>query len=289
MRPRLIAMAIVTHRAAARPRAYVRVKGPDAEEFLQRMLSNDVDAGRRRLLDALLLTPKARLVAPLRVWRRGADDFLLLTEPELGDVRPLDARCARASRRSARSSPRSTRRRSCSASPTGSRVSFRERSRCSTRDSSATLDDEELERARIETRVPAWGKELDEIDPPRRGRARPRRTSRSRRVAIRGRSRSRGCTTAVTRTASCACSTSTARDPATRSPRREGRRPRDERRRGRRARLRADRGAGRRRGRRRRRGRLRAAPPFLMKLIWPLVSSTAHLMSSSDSICWSRA
>src|SRR5207248_5737485 len=36
--------------------------------------------------DALLLTPKARIVAPLRIVRRAQDDFLLLTEPELGDV-----------------------------------------------------------------------------------------------------------------------------------------------------------------------------------------------------------
>ena len=34
---------------------------------------------------ALLLTAKARLIAPLTVLRRGADDFLLLTEPTLGD------------------------------------------------------------------------------------------------------------------------------------------------------------------------------------------------------------
>ena len=48
------------------------------------MLSNDVTAGE--LVDALLLTPKSRLIAPLRVWRRGPEDFLLLTEPELGEV-----------------------------------------------------------------------------------------------------------------------------------------------------------------------------------------------------------
>ena len=35
---------------------------------------------------ALLLTPKARVIAPLRVWRRAETDFLLLTEPELGAV-----------------------------------------------------------------------------------------------------------------------------------------------------------------------------------------------------------
>jgi folate-binding protein YgfZ len=47
------------------------------------MLSNDVpDQGS---VDALLLTPKARVIAPVLVWRRGADDVLLLTEPELGE------------------------------------------------------------------------------------------------------------------------------------------------------------------------------------------------------------
>jgi tRNA-modifying protein YgfZ len=59
------------------------VQGPDAEDFLQRMLSNDVTA---QVCDALLLTPKARVIAPLRVWRRGDGDFLLLTEPELGET-----------------------------------------------------------------------------------------------------------------------------------------------------------------------------------------------------------
>jgi folate-binding protein YgfZ len=50
------------------------------------MVSNDVVAlpvGGR--CDALLLTPKSRVIAPLVVLRRGADDFLLLTEPELGE------------------------------------------------------------------------------------------------------------------------------------------------------------------------------------------------------------
>jgi folate-binding protein YgfZ len=35
--------------------------------------------------EALLLTPKARIIAPLVVWRRGAADYLLLTEPEAGE------------------------------------------------------------------------------------------------------------------------------------------------------------------------------------------------------------
>ena len=70
--------------AARRQRAYVRVKGPDAIEYLNRMLSNDVPESGSA--DALLLTAKARVIAPLLVWRRGEDDVLLLTEPELGDV-----------------------------------------------------------------------------------------------------------------------------------------------------------------------------------------------------------
>src|ERR1700704_528118 len=77
-------MAIVTPPAARRTRAYVRVQGPDAVDYLNRMLSNDVpDEGS---VDALLLTVKARVIAPLLVWRRGDDDVLLLTEPQLGDV-----------------------------------------------------------------------------------------------------------------------------------------------------------------------------------------------------------
>ncbi len=60
--------------------------GPDAADYLQRMLSNDVvglEVGTA--CDALLLTAKARVIAPLRVWRRAEEDFLLLTEPELGE------------------------------------------------------------------------------------------------------------------------------------------------------------------------------------------------------------
>ena len=71
--------------AARRPRAFVGVTGPGAEDYLQRMVSNDVAAlAPGEACDALLLTPKARVIAPLRVVRRCAEDFLLLTEPELG-------------------------------------------------------------------------------------------------------------------------------------------------------------------------------------------------------------
>ena len=72
---------------AFRPRAYVRVSGRDAEEYLDRMVSNDVAAlGPGEACEALLLTAKGRVLAPLVVLRRRADDFLLLTEPDLGEV-----------------------------------------------------------------------------------------------------------------------------------------------------------------------------------------------------------
>jgi tRNA-modifying protein YgfZ len=73
-------------RFTPRPRSYVRVSGPDAEDYLQRMVSNDVAAlGVGERCDALLLTPKSRVIAPLVVLRRGEENFLLLTEPELGE------------------------------------------------------------------------------------------------------------------------------------------------------------------------------------------------------------
>jgi tRNA-modifying protein YgfZ len=68
-----------------RRRAFVRVRGSDAEEYLQRMVSNDVATlAPGESCDALLLTAKARVIAPMVVSRRGDGDFLLLTEPELG-------------------------------------------------------------------------------------------------------------------------------------------------------------------------------------------------------------
>jgi len=146
-------MSIVTPAAAIRPRAYVRVKGPDAEDFLQRMVSNDVTQGE--FFDALLLTAKARLVAPLRVWRRGADDFLLLTEPELGEaVRTTLLRARFAAK--------------CEIEPeehTSTLVwngDFAEAEELIDADVEPTVDADALERARIEAGVPAWGKELDE-------------------------------------------------------------------------------------------------------------------------------
>ena len=79
-------MATTALRAAPRPREFVSVRGSDAASYLQAMVSNDVeklDVGEA--CEALLLTQKARVVAPMTVLRRRPDDFLLLTEPGLGD------------------------------------------------------------------------------------------------------------------------------------------------------------------------------------------------------------
>src|SRR4051812_21310640 len=143
-------------RAASRPRSYVRVAGPDAEEYLQRMLSNDVTAAE--LVPALLLTPKSRLIAPVRVWRRGPEDFLLLTEPELGEaVRAALLRSRFAAK--------------CE-------IELEEHASAVVFGEAEGLPGEipgtvevldggietggDLERARIEAGVPAWGKELDD-------------------------------------------------------------------------------------------------------------------------------
>jgi tRNA-modifying protein YgfZ len=137
---------------ALRERDYIGVRGPDAEDFLQRMLSNDVT---KAPCDALLLTPKGRIIAPLRVLRRAEDDFLLLTEPGLGEtVRTalLKARFAA----------------KCEIEPEGhSSVlvwdgDFRRAEERINEGLEPTAGAEELERARIEACVTAWGRELDE-------------------------------------------------------------------------------------------------------------------------------
>jgi folate-binding protein YgfZ len=79
-------MAVTALRVALRPRDFVATRGPGAEAFLEAMLSNDV--GKLAIGDsceALLLTPKARVIAPLIVLRRAPDDFLLLTEQGVGE------------------------------------------------------------------------------------------------------------------------------------------------------------------------------------------------------------
>jgi len=129
------------------------VAGPDAVDFLQRMLSNDVTQGEA--VDALLLTAKGRLVAPVRVRRRGDDDFLLLTEPELGEALRTTLLRARFAAK-------------CEVEPE-EHIStlvwsegLADAEEVIDADVEANVDEEELERLRIEAGIPAWGKELDE-------------------------------------------------------------------------------------------------------------------------------
>ena len=145
---------------AARPRDYVGVAGPDAEDFLQRMVSNDVTAAP---CQALLLTPKSRLIAPLVVVRREADDFLLLTEPGLGE--PVLATLLRA-RFAAKVEIEPEEHTSVVVFGEDSGIPNNEFGEAGSEllDTGVepTLDAEELEWMRIEARVPAWGKELDD-------------------------------------------------------------------------------------------------------------------------------
>jgi folate-binding protein YgfZ len=151
----------VATKAYIRPRAYVRVQGPDAAALLQRIVSNDVLA--ERSCEALILTAKGRVVAPLRVWRRGDDDFLLLTEPELGDVVRAHLTRMRVASRC-----------EIAVEEHVSTIVFGAAEGIPTADYGApaveVLDgdvlgeppDEELERLRILARTPRWGCEIDD-------------------------------------------------------------------------------------------------------------------------------
>jgi len=154
-------MTIVTPEVARRERAYVRVQGPEAVAYLNRMLSNDVPESGSA--DALLLTPKARVIAPLLVWRRGEDDVLLLTEPELGDVVVSHLTRMRFAAR-------------CEIAPEEhiSAIVFDDHGGIPNRDYgrpavevldselAPTIGDEQLERLRIEAATPRFGREIDD-------------------------------------------------------------------------------------------------------------------------------
>ena len=130
----------------------MRVSGPDAAGYLQRMISNDVEAlAVGEACDALLLTPKARIIAPLRVLRRDDDDFLVLTEPELGERVAAELTRMRFAAR-------------CEIEPEqheswlvlgGDEI-------LDERPDGDEVDGDEAERARIEAAIPRWGAELDE-------------------------------------------------------------------------------------------------------------------------------
>ena len=147
-------------RIAERPRDYVAVRGPDAEELLQRLLSNDVSQAP---CEALLLTPKARVVATLVVVRRGPDDFLLLTEPGLGAV--VRDSLARA-RFAAKVEIEPEQHRSHVVFGGSDGIPNREYGEPAVEvlDGAleATVDPSELERMRIEAGTPLYGREIDD-------------------------------------------------------------------------------------------------------------------------------
>jgi folate-binding protein YgfZ len=146
-------------------RGYVRVAGPDAADFLERMLSNEVETlavGEAR--QALLLTPKGRIVAPLRVVRESEDAFLLITEAELAEVVSSALMRARFAAR-CEIAVMPLRGYLHLADPgSGMRVEDYGVEAWETWEKAEreAAGPEELEPLRIEAGTPAWGKELDE-------------------------------------------------------------------------------------------------------------------------------
>jgi folate-binding protein YgfZ len=116
------------------------------------MVSNDVAAlGVGDTCYALLLTPKGRIIAPLRVLRRESDDFLLLTEPELGERVTAELRRMRFAAKC-----------EVAAEEHESWLVLGGDEVLDERPEGDEASDEEAERARIEAGVPRWGAELDE-------------------------------------------------------------------------------------------------------------------------------
>jgi folate-binding protein YgfZ len=148
--------------AAARAREFVRVRGSEAADYLQRMVSNDVEAlVPGDACPALLLTAKARVIAPLVVLRRADDDFLLLTEPGLGQVvrehltrMRLRARCE--------IEPEEHKSMLVLGGGEGFATDWPGAREALDAGLTPTLSDEELELRRIESGVPRWEHEIDD-------------------------------------------------------------------------------------------------------------------------------
>jgi folate-binding protein YgfZ len=144
--------SVTSPAVARRARAFVRIAGPDAVDYLQRMVSNDVESlGVGEACDALLLTAKARVIAPLRVLRRESDDFLLLTEPELGEV----VRTELLRMRFAAKVEIEPEEHESWLVLGGDEV-------LDERPAGDEVGEEELERWRIEAGIPRWGREIDD-------------------------------------------------------------------------------------------------------------------------------
>jgi tRNA-modifying protein YgfZ len=157
-------MATTTSMLFRLNRGYVGVTGPEAAEFLERMLSNEIaslEAGEAR--PALLLTPKGRIIAPLRVVREAAEAFLLITEAELAET--VAATLMRA-RFSAKCVIETRPYRGYLYLGQGEGIPNEDYGvdayEIWGEEARDAADPGELEALRIEAGTPAWGKELDE-------------------------------------------------------------------------------------------------------------------------------
>src|SRR3982751_3455123 len=157
-------MATVTPTVVRLSRGYVAVNGPEAADFLERMVSNEVatlEPGQAR--PALLLTPKSRIVAPLRVVREAPEAFLLLTEASLAETVAATLLRARfAAKCEIELRPyRGYLELGGAVGIPNADYGVEARESWSDHDRDAA-DPAELEALRIEAGTPAWGKELDE-------------------------------------------------------------------------------------------------------------------------------
>jgi folate-binding protein YgfZ len=149
-------------------RGYVEVSGPDAEDFLERMLSNEVatlEPGSSR--PALLLTAKGRIIAPVRAVRTAEDAFLLVIDSS--DLAGPVAESLLASRFASKCEIQTrpwvgfVQVGSEPAEPTVAISDFGVEAWEAWREQAEDgADATELERLRIDAGTPAWGKELDE-------------------------------------------------------------------------------------------------------------------------------
>lgn len=161
-------MTTGTVHAAPRPRDYVSVSGPEAVAYVNRMVSNDVAALQPGgTCEALLLTAKARIVAPLTILRRGDEELLLLTEPGLGEIvrvalvrMRLRARCTIEPETHTSTIVLGTEEGGLPCLDFG--VPAVELLDAEAPAGTDPVGEEELERLRILAGTPRWGKELDE-------------------------------------------------------------------------------------------------------------------------------
>jgi len=164
-RPYTESVEIATGTLYRLDRGYVEVSGPEAAEFLERMVSNEVaslEPGEAR--PALLLTPKSRIVAPLRVVREGPESFLLITEAALAEsVGSTLLRARFAAKCEIEAKPyRGYLQLGAGEGIRNDDYGVEAFESWAEEERDAVEPGEELERLRIEAGTPAWGRELDE-------------------------------------------------------------------------------------------------------------------------------